>query len=332
NIANRLLYPQHSGTVNLNFPVYDTLLCAMDRKRSLRFTLRRLLAFPLLRAAGKPQDPSPSESELLFELSGENPGNLLFGRFDADAVRDRLSGAGLLEGLAARGYPDPILALECEDPAEQRISLFAGQVSRERLLLEARLELCVFRLRKAVGPFEEATAFRMLTIHWLSLSDPDRAFSAARPRLPGQQRPGLGLLPQSLALLGALGRELSIDGVLDVPDHFHTAFFYSRAFRFLEPENEGRFHAIARDLEGVPLALASEAIEMGCLIDAATGDLLPWEPAEQVMPIRGALRGYPRSNDYLRLRDQASSALRVAVDWDLYRMRIAEKGAAGNYP
>ena len=332
NIANRLLYPHRSGPVNPHFPGCDTLPFVMDRKRSLRYSLRRLLAFPLLRAAGKPESPSPSEGELLFELAGENPGNLLFGRFDDEAVRDRLSRAGILEGLAARGYPDPMLALECEDPADQRISLFAGRISRERLLLEARLELCRFRLRKAVGPFEEGASFRMLTIHWLSLSDPDRPFSPARPRLPGQQRPGLGLMPQSLALLKILGRELSIDGVLDVPDHFHTALFYSRAFRFLEPESEGRFQAIARDLRGIPLALASEAAETGCLIDASTGETLAWEPAEQVMPIRGSLRGHIRSEDYLRLRDQASSALRVSVDWDLYRLRIAEKGASGNYP
>ena len=76
--------------------------------------------------------------------------------------------------------PDPHLQLECEDPADQRISLFAGRPSRERLLIEARLELCRFLLRKPVGRFKEGASFRMLTIHWLSLSDPDRPFTAAR--------------------------------------------------------------------------------------------------------------------------------------------------------
>jgi hypothetical protein len=152
----------------------------MDRKHSLRFDLRRLLAFPLLRAAEKPADASPSESELLFELSGKNPGNLLFCRFDAEEVRNRLSRAGILGGLAQRGYPDPLVRLECEDPADQRISLFAGRPSRERLLIEARLELCRFLLRKPVGRFKEGASFRMLIIHWLSLSDPDRPFTAAR--------------------------------------------------------------------------------------------------------------------------------------------------------
>jgi len=298
----------------------------------MRFDLRRLLAFPLLRAAKKPADTSPSEGELLFELSGDNPGNLLFNRFDAEEVRNRLSRAGILESLARRGYPDPILQLECEDPTDQRISLFAGRASRERLLIEARLELCRFLLRKPVGRFEEGTSFRMLTIHWLCLSDPDSPFTAARPRLPGQQRPGLGLLPETLSLLKDLGKELSVDGVLDVPDHFHTALFYSREFHFLEPEIEGRLHAVARDLRGVPLSLLSEAVDLGCLVDTATMEPMPWEPAEQVLPFRGALLKHQQSAEYRRLREGAYNGLRVAVDWDLYRGKIAARGAVGKYP
>src|SRR5512134_596538 len=302
----------------------------MERKRPRRFDLRRLLSFPLLRAV---EEAGPlSEDELLFELAGENPGNLLFGRFDEKEVRSRLARAGILEGLSQRGYSDPLLLLECEDPADQRVHLFAGSASRDRLLLEARLELRRFRPRKAVGPFTGESAFRMLIIHWLGLSDPDRPFSADRPRLPGQLRPGLGLLSQSIALLRDLGRELSLDGVLDVPDHFHTALFYARAFRFLDPAREGRFQAVVRDLKGIPVALASEAIEQGCLIQADTGEQLPWEPAEQVLPVRGPLRRFLHSPEYRQLRDRAFSGLRTAIHWDRYRSKISDKGAAGKYP
>ena len=303
----------------------------MERKRQRGFDLRRLLAFPLLQAAGEGTS-APSEGELLFELTGENPGNLLFGRFDAEEVRSRLARAGILEGLSRKRYPDPILLLECKDPADQRVSLFAGSASRDRLLLEARLQLCRFHPRRAIGPFTEESTFRMLIIHWLSLSDPDRPFTAERPRLPGQQRPGLGLLPQCIALLRDLGRELPLDGVLDVPDHFHPALFYTRTFRFLEPEHEGRFQAIARDLKVIPLALASEAISLGCLIHADTGEPLPWDPAEQVLPIRGPFRRYLLSPEYRCHRDRAFKALRAGIDWDRYRGKIAERGASGKYP
>lgn len=304
----------------------------MDRDRKRRFDLRRLLAFPSLRAIGELAGAGPSEGELLFELSGQNPENRLFGRFDAEEVRSRLGRAGILPGLARLGYADPLLVLECGDPAEQRVCLYAGARSRDRLLLEARLSLGRFHPRKAIGAFTEESTFRMLLLHWLSVSDPDRPFSIARPRLPGQQRPGLGLLAPILALLRDVGRELGIDGVLDIPDHFHTALFYSRGFRFLEPEKEGRFQAIARDLQGAPLALVSEAIDFGCLCDAATAEPLPWDPAEQVLAVRGPLRRHFLSAGYRQARDRAFAEVRTAVDWDRYRAKIAERGASGNYP
>lgn len=294
--------------------------------------LRRLLSFPLLRARRDGPDASPTEDELLFELTGENPRNRLFGRFGEDDVRSRLARAGILEGLSILGYPDPLLVLECDDPADQRVHLFSGERKRDRLLLEVRLQACAFHPGRPIGPFTEESSFRMLIIHWLVLSDPDRPFTVRRPRLPGQQRPGLGLVSPCLSLLRDLARELLLDGILDVPDHFHTALFYSRTFRFLDPGVEGRFQAIARDLKGVPLALASEAIRDGCLVDAGTGNALPWTPAEQVMPVRGPLRRYLHSQSYKTARDAACGALRVAVDWDLYRRTIAENARSGKYP
>ncbi len=247
-------------------------------------------------------------------------------------VRERIRAAGILEGLARRGYPDPLLALECADPQDQRVLLYAGNASRDRLLMEVRLQIRAFRPGKPTGPFPEGTVFRMILIHWLLLSDPERPFSIDRPRLPGQERPGLGLLSECLTLLRGIGGELPLDGVLDIPDHYHTALFYSRRFRFLDPSAEGQFQVMSRDLKGIPLALASEAVQEGCLRNRATGRPIPWEPAEQVMPLRVPLRSYLRSPEYRRACHEAGSGLSVAIDWDLYREKIAAKGGPGKYP
>ncbi|MDX1815720.1 MAG: hypothetical protein R3239_07150, partial [Thermodesulfobacteriota bacterium] len=107
---------------------------------------------------------------------------------------------------------------------------------------------------------------------------------------------------------------------------------YSRTFRFLDPQAEGRFQAMARDLKGLPLALASEAVHEGCLIDTGSGLPVRWEPAEQVMPLCEPLRRHVRSSAFRRVRDEVASAFRVAVDWDRYRLKIASKGRAGKYP
>ncbi len=299
----------------------------------MRFSpMRRLLSFPLLRAGRRKAGTPPSEKEFLFELAGHNPENLLFGRFGPEEVRDRIREAGILEGLARRGYHDPSLALDCGNPEDQRVSLYAGTMTRDRLLMEVRLQIRSFHPGKTVGSFPRDIVFRMLLIHWLLLSDPERPFSIARPRLPGQERPGLRVVPQCLSLLKGIGKEFLLDGVLDIPDHFHAALFYSRKFKFLDPRVEGRFQAMARDVKGIPLALASEAIQEGCLIDTSTGMPAPWVPAEQVMPLRDPLRRHLASPEYGRARDEASSGLRVAVDWDRYRLKIAAKGGPGKYP
>jgi len=288
-----------------------------------RFELRRLFRFPLLSAGEGGDATAPRESELLFDLTGENPENRLFGRYDPGELRERLEAAGLLAGLSERGYPDPVLRLSCADPTDQRICLYAGEESRDRLLLEARLQIAPFHPRRPIGSFTETSSFRMLVIHWLVLSSPDGTFTVDRPRLPGQERPGLGLLKPTIELLKSFSRELSVDGVLDVPDHFHTALFYSSAFRYLDPEAEGRFQAIARDLSGVPLALASDAIREGCLVDRRTGDPTPWPAAEQVMATRGPLRRFLRSPTYREAEKRAYADHRFVVNWDLYREKIA---------
>jgi hypothetical protein len=303
----------------------------MSSKRPGGFGLRRLLSFPRFLTREGSASAAPSESELLFELTGGNPGNRLFGRFGEDWALERLERSGLLAGLARKGFPDPLLELSCADPEDQRIYLYAGERRRERLLFETRMQLRSFHPKAPIGPFTPDDAFRMLVIHWMVLSDPDAPFDFRRPRLPGQQRPGLGLLPESLKLLGGIGRELLIDGILDIPDHFHTARFYSRKMRFFDPVAEGTFQAMMRDLSGIPLALASEAVQVGAMVDARSGEPFPWQPTEQLLPVRGPLRRYFRSDRYLMQSGQAAHRTRVAVDWDLYRRKIAAEGAPANY-
>ncbi|MCL1926021.1 MAG: hypothetical protein FWF95_02665 [Syntrophorhabdaceae bacterium] len=286
--------------------------------------LRRLLRFPRI----FPMEYNPSskevlEREFLYDLTRENPGNCLFGRYDEQKVLAIAEKAGLLRGMARLGYSNPILSLSCSDPADQRICFYAGEQIRERLLLELRLNLSNFHPKRKIGPFGKEACFRMLMLLWLVLSDPDRDFPLDRPRLPGQNHPGLGLLDEVFFLLRTFARELSVDGMLDMPEHFHTALFYSRTFRYLDPEVEGRFLAISRDLKGVPLALASDAIRRNCLFDRSTGRPLPWQASEQVMTERGLLRKFFNSAEYREARDEARSKTRAIVNWDLYREKLS---------
>jgi hypothetical protein len=76
----------------------------------------------------------------------------------------------------------------------------------------------------------------------------------------------------------------------------------------------------------VPLALASDAIREGCLVDRSDGAPMEWPTAEQVMAVRGPLRRFLRSPSYREAMGVALAALHVVVNWDLYREKIAARG------
>ncbi len=230
--------------------------------------------------------------------------------------------SGVIRGLARLGYPDPILTLSCADPSEQRICFYAGETVRERLLVEARLQLKNFHLKRPIGPFTPEDSFRMLVMLWLVLSDPDRDFPVDRPRLPGQQRPGWGCSTRCSISCGP-SRATSPSTACSTCRTTSTPRCFIPLLPLPRPGGGGEYQAISRDLAGVPLALASDAIRRGCLVDRATGAPLAWQPSEQVMTERGPLHRFLHSQAYRDARDEAQAGLHVIVNWDLYRSKLA---------
>jgi hypothetical protein len=129
-----------------------------------------------------------------------------------------------------------------------------------------------------------------LSIHWLSLQDPSRAFTPERPQLPGQRYPGLGLgrpiVQRILAWAGQWGK----DGVLNLPEYYHNAVFYSPVFRFLSPQRQGRFEALRRDLSSVHVALASARVLRAEVMEEPWGAPFRWEAGEMIAPLTDSLR------------------------------------------
>ncbi len=294
----------------------------MPDRNTLRYNLRRFLRFSLL-SADHAHGPSETiESEVMFQLAKENPANLLFGRYDERKVLEIAEKSGVIRGLARLGYPDPILTLSCADPSEQRICFYAGETVRERLLVEARLQLKNFHLKRPIGPFTPEDSFRMLVMLWLVLSDPDRDFPSTGRACPASSGPGWAArrgVPSPADLRARPRRRRHARRAGPLP---HRAVLF-RSFRYLDPAVEGRYQAISRDLAGVPLALASDAIRRGCLVDRATGAPLAWQPSEQVMTERGPLHRFLHSQAYRDARDEAQAGLHVIVNWDLYRSKLA---------
>ena len=231
---------------------------------------------------------------------------LFLGRFDEAALRRELEREGILRGLAARGYDGVGLRTTFESGEHRlRVRPRGGRTSLVDLrLVETTLVVTEEAVRRA-----GLEVLSVLFNSWLSLQDPRALFAPERPRLPGQRFPGLGLARAFYALLARWAREWGKDAVLATPEYFHNAVFYSPAFRFLSPREQGRFEALRRDLSGLPLAQASAGVDEGRVRDLSLGQSLAWRPGLMVAPISDALARTLDNEDYRRA---ASSAFRTA--------------------
>lgn len=208
-------------------------------------------------------DPLGAElSEIAMKLSGEQLGGgitfseddfpelyggkkapqRLLGFYTRDGLEYALERYGILPFVRRLGFSE--LQLELEGPRMKLTSHGA-----------ALLELEVEKKKLAGGEF--------LFVNWLSLRNPRAHFSAKRPKLPGQEVPGLGLAQEATALLGIMAERVRLDGVAFRPSWFHMAYAARHGARFVDAKRQGRFEALMRDLRELPLLDATRAVAEG---------------------------------------------------------------------
>jgi acetoin utilization deacetylase AcuC-like enzyme len=233
---------------------------------------------------------SLTDEDLAVLVPGAPRSTRFLGYFSRNGVELLLERAGVLAQLRAKGFrtlrveldgrdaPGGTLRVACED---------RGPDAREVLV-----ELRAARSRSAVPGME------VIAVDWLLLQNPREPFSERRPRLPGQQHPGLGLLRDFMGWLVVVGETHGLDGVFFVAAHYHIAMQSRRLVCPLRPEDEARLQAMGRALEGVPLPEATAALDSDRLVDVATGEPVRWEPMETVLAISERLRALVSGRTY----------------------------------
>lgn len=196
---------------------------------------------------------------------------LLLGFYTAAGMEHALYRYGVFDQLERMGFRQFRAAFDSAGLGE-RVRLYGQAEGVEHLLLELIVER-----RPVLGT-------DVLYVHWLSLRNPRAQFSEKRPRLPGQDVPGLGLAREAGTMLARMAIRLGLAGVAFRPAHYHTAYAARHAFTFVDPERQGRFEALVRDLAGVPLLEATNAVAEGrVLLD---GRPYAWEADEMVYWLR----------------------------------------------
>lgn len=200
---------------------------------------------------------------------------------------------GLLDRLRQLGFRHFSLEWNLEDASGQTIRLFGDG------LLVAELRA---RRDRRVLPGMET-----LHLEWLLLQNPRADFPAGAHPLPGQERPGLGMLRDVMALMVVICDRLKLDGISFVPAHFHLAASATKLMRFVDPLAEARLRAAFAPVAELPLAQASAMVAAGRVRDATTGEPYRYEPTVSVLPVSERLKAHLDSAEMLRSRDEAAA-------------------------
>jgi len=262
-------------------------------------------------AKPKSADLELSEEDL-FGVSEESGGSLLLlGVLPISAVNRRLEQDGIYRRLEKLGYSEFYLTLDTRDYFLQRIALYCGKPKADILLAE----LVVKRRAEIPQGLESVIDAddELLQIEWLMLQHPLGNFTAERPRLPGQDAPGLGLGRSVLAFLMHLCRVSGAAGMINRPEYYHNAAIYARAAKYVDPVFEARRQQLEADLgKELNLAKLSHAVEGGCILE--NDKVFSWFNKPQLLPVAAYLRRYFRSRTYRSYVKDARRNFRYKID------------------
>jgi len=219
-----------------------------------------------------------------------------FTKAGIDLVFDRF---GIYKHLKKQGFSNILIHFNTADIYRQRFSFYYDKIDRDHLLGEMICRIYHLKMDGKDNLNLHGSPMRTLLIEWLSLQNPKKNFAKNRPRLPGQNHPGLGLGLQIFELLWLMSKRLHCDAILNIPDHYHNAVIYSKEFFYLNPVYEGMLQAILRDFgKKMPLAHISSAIDTGCVKIKETGETLEWFTGRQLTPLKKELLEYFSTDIY----------------------------------
>lgn len=234
---------------------------------------------------------------------------------------------GLLTALRERGYRDFEFQMSIHD---ERHTLLID-ASHDALQESTRLVEIVVRRDRLVptllpGLEEE---FTLLTVDWLMMQDPLASFVPEKPRLPGQEAPGLGMAEEVLELLYRVVERLELDGLLTSGEHFHNAVMYRGELSYLDPVAGGICVALEDALlkrEALPLSAASWAVEWGLVREVGSETPYQWTGEAQVRSVHPILTKFLRDPERRRRLLEESARRSYAVDRAALAVKLGDEG------
>lgn len=242
-----------------------------------------------------------------------------------DGLRLALDRYGFVAEANKRGYGDIEIETHCDDERHTLIvtGIPEGGGPPERLAdAVVRRDTLLPQPLAGLPPLE--VSYEVLTVDWLSLRNPLERFTPERPRLPGQDAPGLGIARQVFELLCRAVERLHLEALLSTPEYFHNAVLYMTRMPFLDPRCAGQVQALMQALllrEHLSLAQASWAVDWGLVRGEGADDPFTWRGEAQIWPRSADLAAYVQSDAYFRQVGEAAAGLRFELDRGAFEER-----------
>ena len=270
-----------------------------------------------------------NDSEL---LTGNRP--RLFGYYTAPGVEYALREFGVFSLIEDLGYRDLEVNIS-GDVWTQDLRIHGQGQGGQHLVAEGRFRRSAWKPPKD-NPLRREMALgelHVIFIEWFLLQNPLADFTPDRPRLPGQQHPGLGIRDEVMEVLYAVARRLDLEAYLAKAKLFHNAFMYSPMFFFVDHRRQAELMAIRQAGQGRSLRDITLAVEAGLLRDGQ-GQVFQWTGDLMIHPLSEALEEAFSRCGYRRKVEELAEQLDFVFDWpaldaqkpDLIKRIIEEQG------
>jgi hypothetical protein len=230
--------------------------------------------------------------------------HLFLNIYDEGKIRKRFEQIGLISYLNDKGYTKIKIVAEKVGAFASRLRVYDTTSAPENILIDTRFSETVFtphaEFCALLNEKRETCSFNLIVIEWLETINPRAEFTAQRPQLPGQKKPGLGVLAYLKKFLPLVGADAARDGFVKIADHVHNAIIYADIFMFVNPARQGYLNAVQRDLEKFTLSEIAWGFLTETIYDAKTGALEIYIPSEQVLPLADRLMEIFTSRKYAR--------------------------------
>ncbi len=268
-----------------------------------------------------------SENDILGDLQDKQRPHFFLNFYSEEGVKTALEQYGIFKDLNKRGFQDFIIKINARDPYRHTLKAYFDKQDSDHLLGELIVRKKYF-ITRPIFPTEIAgQKFGMIVIEWLTLQDPTAEFTLNRPPLPGQIHPGLRIGRQIVGIFFNMSLRLKSDGLLNIPEHYHNAVFYSKHFKYFNPYTEGQFLALQRDLRMAGIFKASWAVELNCVVEKNSDKIWKWFTDEQVLFVSKTLEKYFASKEYKERVQEEKNKHEFEIDEDKFKRLIMEQPA-----